>query len=115
MFYSDIKYHKARKQHSCNFCAEPILPGQTYASQFVTDGADTWYIKEHVHCHAIFQNRCNKCPFPDTDCFTDDCVTGAIEDAACDVCEKKDSCDRWESRKCETAWKIIKDKYGNKE
>ena len=41
---------KARKEHRCEDCDQPIFKGETYTRQFVKDCGDTWTYKAHSDC-----------------------------------------------------------------
>ena len=41
---------KARKQHYCDSCGKPILPGTVYERQFNTDGGEAWSHVAHIPC-----------------------------------------------------------------
>tara|TARA_R100001086_G_scaffold97043_1_gene48270 strand:- start:658 stop:990 length:333 start_codon:yes stop_codon:yes gene_type:complete len=41
---------KARKQHQCDSCCKPILPGTVYERQFSTDGGEAWSHVAHIPC-----------------------------------------------------------------
>lgn len=47
------KLTKARKKHRCDYCAEPIMPGDMYdrLSGFGSEGP--WVLKQHPECAAL--------------------------------------------------------------
>lgn len=40
----------AKKKHRCNFCGQPINPGEKYKSQFIENCGDAYPWKTHPSC-----------------------------------------------------------------
>ena len=51
MHCTDSETHTARKQHRCDSCGEPVLPGDTYRRWRCYDGGEAGTVKMHPECH----------------------------------------------------------------
>ena len=49
--FGQMETHTARKRHSCDWCPEPIAPGEIYARWCVVDAGDFWMTKLHPECN----------------------------------------------------------------
>lgn len=62
MSKSESTQRKARIVHVCDVCSCRIPKGMEYISvRHVDDNEKAWYLKCHIHCHALFEeyNRRN--------------------------------------------------------
>ena len=58
--FGQMETHTARKRHTCDWCPEPIAPGETYARWCVVDARDFWMTKLHPECNeAVDREREN--------------------------------------------------------
>ena len=48
-----VTQHKAKKNHFCDVCGKPIIPGSEYLAIRSTQDGRFWNIKEHIHCDAL--------------------------------------------------------------
>ena len=44
---------RARKEHTCQDCDQPINKGEVYVRQFIKDCGDGWTYKAHEDCHKV--------------------------------------------------------------
>lgn len=49
--FGQMETHTARKRHSCDWCPEPIAPGEIYARWCAVDARDFWMTKLHPECN----------------------------------------------------------------
>lgn len=84
---------KARKQHRCNWCGNPIEKGEKYRHTVNVDGGDMWHFKEHLKCEQIFKVFWDKHhPYPE-ECTSEFFEEEAIEELREHICH---SCPLWE-------------------
>lgn len=51
MLIGTVETRKARKQHACWWCAEPVAIGENYVTWLWKDYGEVQRIKAHPECH----------------------------------------------------------------
>lgn len=49
-FMSGDKTRRARKQHECSLCGQPIKVGALYVTRAGAEGRDFWFLRMHQEC-----------------------------------------------------------------
>ncbi len=100
-FYTD-SIHKARKEHKCMLCQQPILKGEKYHRQSGKYCGDFFDRCLHMHCNTMITEYVDA---KDEYEFDADWVTEWLRDLYCYDCKDEEEC-TVETLTCE---KIIKD------